>query len=202
MFVMSKVIEFNDLNIIGKTIQVGWIERTIIAWLQSFHFLIVIWIEYNYYNTHRLNWCSHGSVNCLLYVIDISIREYHEDLILLICSIYLRSFGSIHNSFNHAWEICWSTSLDFLENIFVGFLKFLDSFYFWLEDISCESEAVRCIMSRAYFCSKSVSSYPLGRIIILHYIDNRLYRLQILFLSLTIPYLLIRCGLHIDILIC
>ncbi len=51
---MYKIIEFNDLDIVCKIVQVMGVQWAFLARLQLFDFLLVIFVKHRYDDTHWL----------------------------------------------------------------------------------------------------------------------------------------------------
>lgn len=143
--VSPELTKWNELDDISTHVPLVLlrVQRFFIG-IQHIHWGEVSISNANNDNGQRKVRASHNLVYGLLEVANDTISDDQQDLIGLVVSWDFRSLASIVGQRNDVWEVRWAVELKLFNAIFIAIDNLIDTVAFRVEDVSIQSQAVRC----------------------------------------------------------
>lgn len=125
-------------------------------------------------------------VYCLLHIVDDTISEDQQDLILLVKLIVNSGLTSVVHFFQDLTKVGWAIEINPSQTMHVRFHHTFEPLALWLENVTVQSKAVTCsALVRLDTRSESVSRDLFVAVIVLKDITHRFKCLQV-FISLKV----------------
>ncbi len=137
-----------------------------------------------YYNNWKWErWTSNYFWNCLFHIVNDSICQQKENIILLIILWYVFTFSKVYSHFYYLTKIGRSVEINIHNCISICFYYSFNSIAFRIKNVSINCKTMSSsVIYRWYLCSKTKSWNILVRIIILKNWSNWLDCLNIFIL--------------------
>ena len=142
--VVSEVTEGHELHDVGLHIlfvSLG-VERHLVS-VKDIHALEVVAAHAYNDDTQGEVAASHDLVNCLLHVIDDSVGDDQQDLVLLVHLIYLLALCHIVDELNYWSKVGWAVEIHIFQGILVGLNNAVKTIDFRVENVAIQGEAMR-----------------------------------------------------------
>ena len=96
------------------------VERDIIS-VENVHGIEIVRADSDYNDANgKVGAAANNLVNCLLHVIDDTIRDNEKDIILLIILADVILFGHVIDQFNYGRKVSWSIKIHILKGVLIG----------------------------------------------------------------------------------
>ena len=116
--------------------------------IQDVHTLEIITADANNDDTERKSASTNNLVNCFLHVIDDSICDNEQDLVLLVELRDVLGLSHIVYKLNDRCEISWTVQIDVFKRVFVCFNHTVETIDFRVEYVSIKGKTVRSSVRR------------------------------------------------------
>ena len=123
------------------------VERHFVS-IQDIHALKIITAYTDNDDTERKSATTHNLVNCFLHIVDDSISDDEQDLVLLVHLIDVLRLSHIVYELDDRCEISRAVQIDVFKRVFVCFNYTVETVNFRVENVSIKGKTVRCSVCR------------------------------------------------------
>ena len=102
---MHKVGKLNDLHIVGKVVQFLREQGAVLTGLKTLHLRKIVFVEDDNDDAQRLDRCLDRRLYHLTGVLDVTIGQHQEHMILLVGLSHARPFGTPHYTLNDLRQV-------------------------------------------------------------------------------------------------
>ena len=136
------------------------VERNFVG-IQDIHALKIIAAYANNDDAERQSASTNNLVNCLLHIVDDSIGDNEQNLILLVHLRDILGLGHIIYELNNWCEISRTVQIDVFKRVFVSFNDTFEAVDFRVENVPIKGKAVRSSVCRWRDCCAKAERWNL-----------------------------------------